>query len=431
MRPVLRTLSSLGAAALTVEVDLPDRPREINLSGPAVAAWNEGDRAIGRLPPDGLEGVASGLQGDLEKFRRAIGGALYVGDWSRVGSALDALITAGRVFWRAVLGVNPSRTLLRLQESLEPFLQRPPETDDPYADTLRYVRSAPTIEVRGRHAALLPLDLLPLGNRSRRAISRTAGEVMDDARLLPAFSAVTRYLDYRNVPSPPADKMRALIRTARPTQGLAFFRSTRAPMWEEALAGLRKARASPVSTPLPTINCLDNPGHVAYFFLDPWPLDGQSVVSDIYVHAHGYMGTTLNTTLEVEFVYPLRRRLVRRSRRFMVSSGDFERAAEIMGANPKSSDGAVLFLNCCYGGGLLGTILLATGITLVSMGVAGVIAPRDKVPGGAASAFAAWYYNFRNDLPTPGEAVLAARVLLLRNFGNPLGCLYFGFGGIT
>ena len=65
---------------------------------------------------------------------------------------------------------------------------------------------------------------------------------------------------------------------------------------------------------LPDKDRFTNPREIALFMLKPWlvgdGIAGNSIPSDIYVHAHGHLGDDFNTRLQIVFKYRIAKRAI-------------------------------------------------------------------------------------------------------------------------
>jgi hypothetical protein len=401
-------------------VDIQPGSGCIELSGPAVAGWDAEEKRIG-WTPDRISNADLLLQNTLKKFTEKLTGDGIL-EWPVAGSALKDLIDGGMDYWGTVLGLKNYLIISRLAKSLARFIPTG-------ATALERAQAAPLIEIKALSSSLLPLDLLPLGLRPQINPAQEKDEVLADAILLPAFSFITRYMPYDGVS---AAGISSAATTSPPITGpyplrVTYFRSKEAELWEDMRSYLSGGKGSEPIPVLPDKNRFTNSRDIALYMLKPWLVGdgvaGNSIPSDIYVHAHGRRGDDFNTRLQIVFKYQINKRAI-------LTSQNVGEAIQIANGTGGHSGGPVVLLNSCHATDQIGAEFVSAAFKLTNAGTKAVIGPRDRVPAPYAVKFAQAYYQAAQNTPDPGRAVLAARLACLTEFGNPLGCLYFAIGDV-
>ena len=391
------------------------------LEGAAVANWREDEKRIAHIDLQTLKDLKEGLRGDVqEKWVSGFSNSDYKPHLGYISDVLFDLSMNGRTFWRRLCDDNLD-WLPRLRDELTAhmpdgwWLFSPEELS----------QLVPQIETIGPPEAILPLDILPLGELER--ISYTAD--LEDIKLLASyfggFSSIVRSTTLKAGP-----KVHPQM-----TQGGAvlFLRSVTAPGFQGATEVLRifDRQGWNMLGPFPSAGAYASGVLIAEALVTQTvaPVGAPRIPDLVQIHAHARQGSGLGNALVISFDY---------------GKGEHE-FTELRGSHVETillqakllhedgisrPPGPIVIINACEALGHIGAEDRSVGLELARIGTRVLVGPREEVAGTFAVLFgSAIVANLMKDL-TVGEAVVASRWTLLNSHANPTGLLYVSFGDV-
>jgi hypothetical protein len=412
----------------TLFIECHHNKGQVEFSGAPVQDWGVEDR-IKSVDLASVNSLAGNLQHDLAQLRLKLQKRLIWGhteeDLRGVGKSLNTFLLAGHGFWRALLGNSPQRLLDLLHEAATRDLPNKWWLLDPQELSRRVLY----IEVKGSRNALLPMDILPIGNPELSLDNIKGSDLFQIASLFGGFSSIVRYVSYGTEPGR-ENGTRVLGRSALPPPSAAdpgsvvYFRSEDA-LYFDRMHSYLKEEGWRTLGPYPRRGTLDRGTHIAYCLLNPDAIavddSRRGVLPGIaHIHAHANTRPGLGKQLIVVFSYD--------SECFELTSTDIENAITIVERNPPGTSGLLVVFSACYALGGLGSNLVSTAFNLAEAGCRAVVGPRDAIPASVAYTFSRILYRGLARKEAIGRIVVESRWKLLKKFGNPLGILYSVFG---
>ncbi|GAA3698416.1 hypothetical protein GCM10022204_13440 [Microlunatus aurantiacus] len=336
-----------------------------------------------------------------------------IGREQRIWSALTELLTAGNIIWEYALGDEPSEWLGRLNHLLTAEL--PPEWWKDPATNSQYMYETRTLGVPDR---MLPLDLLPLGERSR-FIYGGPEDVVQLAAVFGGFVSRVRYAaSHRGVFTHPELRgPRAVLSIQSDKAPAVSEMSIQLSSIEDPIAGLWGPH------PYPNSGHFATPDEIARSFtvLDRAP-DTGALIDVVHFYSHGYTWSDPAATLLLNVDWkgdpsPL-----------VVRGVHFEKARKK--AKDAQATGPIVLLNACHSLGHIGSEWRSTALALITTGTRAILGVRDEIPGAVAVQMSSKVLQLMNSGMSVGSAAVGARWHLLNNYMNPLGLLFATFGDI-
>jgi hypothetical protein len=417
---------------LTIDVQ-PGNAREVRVDGLAVQGWSEAQRTIGRVPHTwGTLGTLA--QGTLGDFINSAHKTLAM-SWAAAGRAIELLLEEGQLYWNAICGGRSELFLNRLRESLN---ITPMPLGANRESCYAYAASAPLIEVKCPPDTILPIELLPLGLSRLGFAAQKKEEVFQNAALLGGLSCRVRYVFY---PENTEDVLPPAPTWSVP-RSIGYLQSKGIQLGDKMEDFLRSGELrTPVAGPYPDDGKISSAEDLALYMLAPHlmeqtvPAPGEAAEptggnAAVHVQAHGTRGRTLGTAFFVQFERG--KVFLHKLQPITVDLVGIQKALRKIHDLKGSIGTTSIFFNSCHAAGGLGEELSSFYTTLTAEGIGALVAPRDEIPAGVAVALAQAYYRFLVAAGSAGYSdgatILAARLQLLAEHGNPLGLIYTSYG---
>lgn len=382
----------------------------------------------GNLSLAGLGSLRESLGKCLDDFKDKVGSALEVTDFPALSQSLSRLHEKGRTLAFQLFGMEIKAVSDLLHQycppgTIAPALAKMTHPDVSHWDE-KEDKALPRIEVNTLLENFIPMEFLPLFNMTEPKEIRSLPDLYDVARSFLGFSVVVKRSDLRLS----AAKLQRLMLDNKERLPIKFFRY-------EGLAGVRKEieffkdweKHIDLEGPWPNAQYKAQEfekmfaDHIWNFHcrLDGNNRDCADQIHHFSCHCDTKSDDSANYHVELGHDSQTRRK---------VTIGKLQaRFAELQVAGPQRCPDLpppFVFFNACGSSKIKPGEMASFPRLFFTIGSRGFIGAETRIPDQVAAEFSKYFYTkLLGGFPL-GDAVQAAKQMLLTRYNNPLGVLY-------